>query len=239
MKKIFYLIIFLSSWGYLKAQTITSATKANFGVDAELRANFYNNIAQSGTDDWFNNGTAGTGAFVIDTTGAGALVARYAIDPAFRKLPFYRAMKYTAYSTVNNKLLLDAIFIRDYHGTDSTIFASGASKNGESPADWTCPVAQSIPDKNEILDMMVHIRRAGPASPTRFGCLVEYLLKIQLVTAISILKCTRQISIMTGQLKDFMGMAQTQVIHPGCLMQPVISPGQEMSFFQLNMEALL
>ncbi len=73
-------------------------------------------------------------------------------------------MKYPAYSIVNNKLLLDAIFIRDYHGTDSTIFASGASKNGESPADWSCPVAQSVPNKNEILDMMVHVRRAGPSS---------------------------------------------------------------------------
>jgi hypothetical protein len=31
-----------------------------------------------------------------------------------------------------------------------------------SPDDWSCPVAQSIPDKNEILDMMVHVRRAGP-----------------------------------------------------------------------------
>ena len=163
MKKILYLIIFLSSWGYLKAQTITSVVKAGFGVDGELRANYFNNIVQSGNDDWFNNGTAGTGAFVIDTTGAAAMVARYAIDPAFRQLPFYRTMKYPAYSVVNGKLLLDAIFIRDYHGEDSTIFANGASKNGESPATWTCPVAQSVPDKNEILDMMVHVRRAGPA----------------------------------------------------------------------------
>jgi hypothetical protein len=164
MKKIFYLIFPLLSWSFLKAQTITSVTKAGFGVDGELRANYFNNIVQSGNDDWFNNGTAGAGAFVIDTTGAGAMVARYAIDPAFRQLPFYRTMKYPAYSVVNGKLLLDAIFIRDYHGTDSTIFANGASKNGDSPANWSCPVAQSVPDKNEILDMMVHVRRAGPAS---------------------------------------------------------------------------
>ena len=97
MKKIFYLIILLTSWGYDKAQTITPVTKAGFGVEGELRANFYNNIVQSGNDDWFNNGTAGTGAFVIDTTGAAAMVARYAIDPAFRQLPFYRKMKYPAY----------------------------------------------------------------------------------------------------------------------------------------------
>ena len=164
MKKLFYLIILLTSGGYIQAQTITSTNKAGFGVEGDLRANFYNNIVQSGNDDWFNMGTPGAGAFVIDTTGAAAMVARYAIDPAFRKLPFYRTMKYPAYSVVNNKLLIDAIFIRDYHGEDSTIFASGASKNGESPATWTCPVAQAVPDKNEILDMMVHVRRAGPAS---------------------------------------------------------------------------
>ena len=164
MKKIFYLIILLISWGYNKAQTITSVVKAGFGVDGELRANYFNNIVQSGNDDWFNNGTAGTGAFVIDTTGAAAMLARYAIDPAFRQLPFYRTMKYPPYSVVNNKLLIDAIFIRDYHGVDSTIFANGASKNGDSPANWSCPVAQAVPDKNEILDMMVHVRRAGPAS---------------------------------------------------------------------------
>jgi hypothetical protein len=57
--------------------------------------------------------------------------------------------------------VIDAVFIRDYHGDDSTMFASGSNKNGMSPADWSCPVAQSIPDKNEILDMMVHVRRAG------------------------------------------------------------------------------
>jgi Secretion system C-terminal sorting domain len=162
MKKIFYIIYFLLMWGYSKAQQITPAIKAGFGVEGELRANFFNNFAQSGNDDWFNMGTPGTGAFVIDTTGAAAMLARYAIDPAFRQLPFFRTMKYAPYSIVNNKLLLDAIFIRDYHGTDSTIFANGASKNGMSPQNWSCPVAQSVPDKNEILDMMVHVRRAGP-----------------------------------------------------------------------------
>jgi hypothetical protein len=166
MKKIFYLTILLLSWGYLKSQTISPSIKANFGIEGELRANYFNNFPQSGNDDWFNMGSAGSGAFVIDTTGAAAIVARYAVDPSFRQLPFFRTMKYPAYSVVNNKLLLDAIFIRDYHGTDSTIFASGASKNGENPANWSCPVAQSVPDKNEILDMMVHVRRAGPNNNT-------------------------------------------------------------------------
>src|SRR6185295_1804370 len=66
------------------------------------------------------------------------------------------------FSIINSRLLLDAAFVRDFHGDDSTVFASGSSKNGDSPGDWNCPVSQGIPDKNDILDMMVHIRRAGP-----------------------------------------------------------------------------
>ncbi|MEO7961015.1 MAG: hypothetical protein ABIR19_05700, partial [Ginsengibacter sp.] len=161
MNKIFYLLFFLLITAFVRAQTITPVIKANFGVEADLRANYFNNFPQSGNDDWFNM-SAGAGAFVIDTTGAAGIISRYATDLSFRKLPFFRTMKYPAYSIVNNRMLLDAIFIRDYHGEDSTIFANGASKNGESPANWSCPVAQSVPDKNEILDMMVHIRRAGP-----------------------------------------------------------------------------
>jgi hypothetical protein len=147
----------------LEAQITTSAIKANFGVDGELRANFYNGIPQSGTDDWFIfPATGGAGKSIIDTTGAAAMVARYAIDPNFRQIPFYRTMNVPAYSLVNNKLAIDAVFIRDYHGSDSTTFANGSNKNGASPQTWSCPVTQNIPDKNDILDMMVHVRRAGP-----------------------------------------------------------------------------
>ena len=144
-------------------QVTTPIIKANFGVDADLRSNYYNSFVQSGNDDWFRlPGSTGTGQFVIDTAGAAAIVANYTTNAATRRLPFYRNMRYPGFSVVNNRLLLDAVFIRDYHGDDSTVFASGANKNGDSPVDWSCPVSQGIPDKNDILDMMVHVRRAGP-----------------------------------------------------------------------------
>lgn len=163
MKSIIPILLFVGFINCAKAQIITPVIKANFGVEADLEANFYNSNVQNGNDDWFNNSPATyTGRGVIDTTGAAAIVARYATDPAFRQLPFYRIMSVPAYTVVNNRMWIDAVFIRDYHGIDSTMFASGASKNGMSPADWSCPVAQSVPDKNEILDMMVHVRRAGP-----------------------------------------------------------------------------
>ncbi len=161
MKTTLPVVLFLLYAHCANAQITNPQLKAGFGVDGELRANFYQGISQSGNDDWFSN-SFGSGQYVIDTTGAAAIVARYAVDPDFRKLPFYRTMRTEPYSLLNNFRVIDAVFIRDYHGTDSTIFASGSNKNGMSPANWTCPVAQSIPDKNEILDMMVHVRRAGP-----------------------------------------------------------------------------
>src|SRR5690349_19278260 len=146
-----------------QSQITTAIIKANFGVDGELRCNFFNQLVQSGNDDWFKlPATTGTGQFVVDTAGATALLAGYNSNPNLRKLPFYRSMRFPNYSVINNRLLIDAYFVRDYHGDDSTIFASGSNKNGMSPVSWSCPVSQSIPDKNEILDIMLHVRRAGP-----------------------------------------------------------------------------
>ncbi len=163
MKKIFYLIFILSATR-LDAQIITPVIKAGFGVEGDLAANYFNYASQPGSDDWYSNGQSGTGVFLIDTTGAAQLIANYVANATARQVSFSRAMNYPVFSRINNKLLMDAVFIRDYHGTDSTVFANGASKNGDSPANWSTPAAQSVPDKNEILDMMVHVRRDGVSS---------------------------------------------------------------------------
>ncbi|MBK6937015.1 MAG: hypothetical protein IPH18_09155 [Chitinophagaceae bacterium] len=157
MKTIFKIIFALLINGVaVNGQITTPIIKANFGVDGDLRSNYFNGLVQSGNDDWFwLPGTIGTGQFIVDTTGAAALLANYAANPDSRKLPFYRQMRFPPYSVINNRLLVDAYFVRDYHGDDSTIFASGSNKNGMNPSNWSCPVSQSIPDKNEILDMML------------------------------------------------------------------------------------
>lgn len=163
MKTSLLIVLFFASSFFGYSQITNPIIKANFGVEGELRSNYYNNFNQSGNDDWFSlPGSTGTGQFIIDTTGAAAIVSNYATDLASRRQPFYRNMRYPGFTTINNRLLLDAVFIRDYHGDDSTVFASGSNKNGDNPNDWTCPVSQGIPDKNDILDMMVHVRRAGP-----------------------------------------------------------------------------
>ena len=151
---------------FISAQITTPIIKAGFGVDADLRANFFNGFVQSGNDDWFNNGTAGTGNYVIDTTGAAAVVAGYLSDVSpwpKRMAPLYRSMSRPQFTTVNNRIWLDAIFVRDYHGNDSSVFTAGSDKNGMSPANWTGGI-QGIPDKNDILDVFMHVRRAGPTN---------------------------------------------------------------------------
>lgn len=153
-------ILLLPIWA--SAQITTPVIKANFGVDADLRANFFNGFLSAGNDDWFNNGTGGPGQFMIDTTGAAFIVSRYASLPATRMQPFFRGMRYPQFSVVNNRLLIDGMFIRDHHGDDSTVFASGSNKNGMNPNQWSTPISQGIPDKNDILDMFMHVRRDGP-----------------------------------------------------------------------------
>lgn len=146
----------------LHGQITGPAVKANFGIEADVSSNFYNNTPQPAVDDWFSNNHPGTGQFIIDTTGAAAILSGYTSMPASRRRSFSRLMRQAPFSIVNNRILLDAVYHRDYHGDDSTIFASGSNKNGMSPASWSCPVAQSIPDKNDILDAFTHVRRAGP-----------------------------------------------------------------------------
>lgn len=161
MKAHLLILMMLGNFYVATAQITTPIVKANFGIDGDLGSNIFNNSNTGNSDDWFNNGTAGSGQFVIDTTGAAAIVAGYASNPASRNWSFARLMRQQPYQIVNGNLLLDAIFHRDYHGDDSTIFASGSNKNGMSPNAWTSPTSQSVPDKNEILDAYTHIRRAG------------------------------------------------------------------------------
>lgn len=139
--------------------------KANFGVDGDLRANYLQGTGVTGAaDDWFNNGTLGAGRHVIDSTGAAAIIAGYNSDVSpwpKRMATFFRGMSLPTFTIFNNRLWLDALYVRDYHGSDTTVYTSGADKNGMSPALWSGGI-QGIPDKNDILDVMMHVRRAGP-----------------------------------------------------------------------------
>lgn len=155
----FFLLVTVWCTGF--SQITTPQIKAGFGIDGDLKNNFFTGVATPNNDDWFSNNDAGTGVYVIDTTGASAIYNTYLTNIPSRNQTLVKRMSYAPFSVVNNMLLMDAVFVRDYHGDDSTIFANGANKNGMSPADWSSPVSQSTPDKNEILDVFMHVKRAG------------------------------------------------------------------------------
>lgn len=59
----------------IHAQITTPSIKASFGVEADLRSNFFNGLPQVGNDDWFSRVTGdpvsiGIGIGLIDTIGA-------------------------------------------------------------------------------------------------------------------------------------------------------------------------
>jgi hypothetical protein len=170
MKQFIRLLILMIWLPLFSASQITTPIiKAGFGVDGDTRARFFNGLLQT-SDDWFllagTPGTSINGELVIDTTGAAAILAGYLTDVSpwpRRMASFFRTMSKPQFSVVNNRLWLDAIFVRDYHGNDTTVFTAGSDKNGMSPDFWTGGI-QGIPDKNDILDMFVHVRRAGPGA---------------------------------------------------------------------------
>lgn len=161
MKPILIISAFLLSTLFGSGQITSPIIRAGFGVDADLLRSYFNNAVQAGNDDWFysNLSDNATDDFVIDTTGAAAIYAGYTTNLASRFTSFVRGMRYPLLSTIANRIYYDAVFIRDYHGTDSTSF-TGGSKNGQSPADWNTAISPVL-SKNDIVDGYLHVRRDG------------------------------------------------------------------------------
>jgi hypothetical protein len=134
-------LVFLFVQSKINAQIITPATRARFGVDGNLRANYFPEVVQAANDDWFNlltgvTSTDTSGKGVIDITGAAAILAGYNSDVSpwpKRMASFYKTMSRPPFSVVNNRLWLDAIFVRDYHGNDTSVFTSGSDKKRNEP----------------------------------------------------------------------------------------------------------
>src|SRR5678816_2998486 len=117
MKTTLLIFLILLSPLFFYGQITIPIIKARFGVDGDLRANYFNGAIQSSNDDWFNLATGvlatdTTGKAVIDTTGAAAILAGYLTDVSpwpRRRASFYRTMSRPTFSVINNRLWLDAI----------------------------------------------------------------------------------------------------------------------------------
>ncbi|PKH66075.1 hypothetical protein CXF59_08705, partial [Flavobacterium sp. ALD4] len=71
-----------------------------------------------------------------------------------------------------NYLWLDAVYGRDYNvvgitgdAADKTWFTSGADKNADNPSSWTLGVGAGGPQKDDIIDVMAHLRGTEPQAP--------------------------------------------------------------------------
>ncbi len=144
---------------------LSSGAPAYFGIDGDLKNDYRltGSFTAAGTHDWFKM-NSGTGAGVIDTTNTSAYKNSLA---AGNNITFSKGLAVPRYSNVNNYLLLDARYGRDYFGTgsgagsDLTTFVGG-SKNGSNPSAWaTVPTGASVANKADIIDAYVHMRRNG------------------------------------------------------------------------------
>jgi hypothetical protein len=143
------------------SQLANGGINAGFGVDGDTQNDYVKYGPVAGfipSDDWFSSTASGTN--IIDTSDASYYLSMLS---GGANLSFNKRMAVPLYSRVNGKLWVDAAYGRDYFRTgsaaDSTCFV-GAAKNGDNPSNWQGGTS-SIPNKNDIIDALAHMRRDG------------------------------------------------------------------------------
>ncbi|HEY6142529.1 MAG TPA: hypothetical protein VIV55_03750, partial [Flavobacterium sp.] len=138
-------------------------------------ANFLN------TDDWFEKTEGepvfwtGSGRGVINP-GNNILQTRDSIK-ANNNYSFTRRQSEPPRTKVTTNgveyLWVDSVYGRDYNvvgisgdNKDKTFFTSGADKNADNPAGWTLGIQSGGPQKDDIIDVMAHLRGEGLKDPT-------------------------------------------------------------------------
>jgi hypothetical protein len=182
-KLIFYGALLLFGLGFMPnsySQLVGgAAVKANFGVEADAHANllqFGNLGGPPNTDDWFNHVYPGTGRGVIDETNAAArrtsILANNNFSFSERQVVFpLDPINYpnVPFPVVDGYLWIDAVYGRDTNSaqgnSDSSIFTSTSDKNPDNPITWNLG-SGSVPQKDDIIDAMAHLRGIGPHDPT-------------------------------------------------------------------------
>ncbi|RXK62091.1 T9SS type A sorting domain-containing protein [Lacibacter luteus] len=168
-----FLILLAVNSLHVKAQLANGGTLANFTIDGDTKVGYakfgtttllaYNN------DDWFLPAAySGTGRGVIDTTGASAYRTRLMTG---ENISFSRRMNVVNNTTVNGRVWIDGLYVRDYTGSavgstttyDSTTFGN-AAKNADNPNTGWNVGTQTIPSKNDLVDGFAHMRRDGSSA---------------------------------------------------------------------------
>ncbi|MDG1570684.1 cadherin-like domain-containing protein [Robiginitalea sp. M366] len=134
-----------------------SGVGANFGVEADA----YSGDALSGveSDDWFYNGATGFGVIDEATAAANGYAALLAAN---NNISFDLRQSIANYSSNRGYIWYSARYARDYvsyTSQDLTQFTGG--KNGDNPQTSWGTAPGSVPDKTDIVDAAVHMRRDG------------------------------------------------------------------------------
>jgi len=160
--KKYLLLIVTSVLTYVNAsaQLIKYGFHANFGVEADTRAGatkYGTEPSPNNGDDWFS--LVGVGRGVIDTSNAAFYKSQLQSN---KNISFNKYMSVPAFSRIDNRLWLDAVYIRDYTdaiGRDSTVFGY-SSRSETNPASWD-GMTSTIPNSADIIDAYAHFRRDG------------------------------------------------------------------------------
>jgi hypothetical protein len=154
------------------SQSLPPGQAAKFGIDGDIRTDQADqgNFTVAGSHDWFKK-AGGTGVGLLDTNGNGLYTSEI---KSGKNIAFNKKMQFPRYSVQDGILMLDAGYARDYYGigpadilNDKTVFISSAkesNKNFQNPATWTTiPTGGTIPNKTDIIDSYVNMRRNGTA----------------------------------------------------------------------------
>lgn len=153
-------VVFL---GVLMALFCISGLRAQVGVGANfgIEADAYSGDVVSGvlTDDWFYNGLSGAGVVDEATAAAMGYGAQLA---AGNNIAFDLRQSIPNYASNNGYIWYSTRFGRDHitgATNDQTTFTGG--KNGDNPMTAWGVNTSPVPDKSDIVDVGVHMRRDG------------------------------------------------------------------------------
>lgn len=146
---------------HTSAQLNNGGFHANFGVDADTKADYIKYGPRTGavqSEDWFSTGGS---RGVIDT--ANAFLYRSLLMQN-KNISFTQRMAAPLYFKSSNSMWIDAVYSRDYLkidtlNLDTTAFTM-ACKNAADPALWQGGPA-GVSNKNDIMDVYTHMRRNG------------------------------------------------------------------------------
>ncbi len=161
---------------YSNSQIVTEgpAIKANFGIDADIYANYLLDPAlagetAAGTDDWFMNDSIyqGSGMSVFDPsqTFIDDIIAALAIDEnkSFTiRMGVARNSEIEIPSSPGDIIVwIDGVYARDNNtagnGKDSSAFAGTSDKNFQDPSTWNTGIKDPY-QKGDLIDVFGHMR---------------------------------------------------------------------------------